>query len=127
MNYLRVSIRLIKLFPIISTLAIIIAFVLMLSGVSIINLISIPTASPMFVCVLLYFLSKAFKFCKWHRILIINLFLVALISWINLEFYRLSNILIIRIVLLISTTSILVATILYFKYGCFKSSITKGD
>ena len=122
MSHLKVSIQLVKFIPIISTLAIIISFVLILFGISIINLISIPLATPMLMCVLLYSLSMAFKFCKWHRVLIANLLLIALISWINITFYRFPNLLIIRTVLLISTMSILVALILYYKYGCFIKS-----
>jgi len=127
MNHLRVGIQFVKFAPIISTLAIIFSLVITLLGSSLIYSLSMTVSTSILMCLLLYCLSKAFKFCAWHRVLIINLFFVALISWINLEFYRLPNILIIRIVLLISTTSALVATILYFKYGCFKSLTTKGN
>lgn len=123
MNYLRVSIQFVKFAPIISTLAIIFSLAFTLLGSSLIYSLSMTVSTSILMCLLLYCLSKSFRFCMWHRVLICNLFAVALISWINIAFYRLPNLLIIRSVLLISTMSILVASILYYKYGCFTNSI----
>lgn len=69
----------------------------------------------------LYNLSKRFKFCAWHRVLILNLIGVAILSFFLVKYpemmsswtamYLMSGAWIV---------SAITSTILYFKYGCFK-------
>lgn len=127
MNYLKFGIQLLKWLPVISTLAIIISFILILNGISVISLLSHPLSCAMLPCVLIFVFSKIFRFCRWHRILIVNLFVVALISWINANFYRLPNLEFIRTILLITSLSGVISTILYLNHGCFKKALTKVD
>lgn len=70
---------------------------------------------------ILYNLSKRFEFCAWHRVLILNLIGVAILSFFLVKYpemmsswtamYLMSGAWIV---------SAITSTILYFKYGCFK-------
>lgn len=127
MNYFRVGIQLLKWLPVVSTLAIIVSFAFLLNGIEIVKLISHPLACPMLPCTVLFVFSKMFKFCLWHRILIGNLFLVATITYINVNFRPFTDSTFIWITLLISSVSCIVSLILYIHCGTFKKALIKGN
>lgn len=117
MNNTSFCISTIKWFPIITTLAIIISFIFALFNIFItIKILSYPVSAPIFFCVLLFSLSKLFKFCMWHRILIINLLSVAIFSWINSLHRLASDLNTIWIILLSSSLSALLSIIFFFIY-----------
>ena len=118
---IRSTITLIKWMPIVLTISILLSFIFILCDVVIIKLLY-PLTSSLIMTVLLFMLSIVFKFCKWHRLLIMNLFFVALITWINSAFYRFPNLTIVHIILTTSTIASIVSLLLYKKYGCFKCS-----
>ena len=123
MKHAVLCIKFIKWFPIISTLAIIVSFIFALFNISIIiNILSYPFSSPIATCLLLFIFSKLFKFCIWHRILISNLLLIAIFSWINSLYKICSDLTILWIILLIASISSLLSLIIYSQYGCFRNS-----
>ena len=124
---MRGLINSIKWTPVIITLAMIIAFIFALCSNSIIEHIS-PKFGYSMICLWpLWIGSRVMKFCLWHRILIVNLFVIMLLVNINNDIMLIPFLWNIRFILLISTVSLLVSTFLYFKYGCFTSSSSKGN
>lgn len=118
MNTASLGIALVKWFPIISTLVIIISFSAALINVPIIvNILSYPFGAPINTCILLLVLSKVFKFCIWHRVLIVNLLIIAIFAWINCIYRISSDLTNIWIILLIASISALLSLIIYLQYG----------
>lgn len=118
MNTASLGIALVKWFPIISTLVIIISFSAALIDVPIIvNILSYPFGAPINTCILLLVLSKVFKFCIWHRVLIVNLLIIAIFAWINCIYRISSDLTNIWIILLIASISALLSLIIYLQYG----------
>ena len=118
MNTASLGIALVKWFPIISTLVIIISFSAALINVPIIvNILSYPFGAPINTCILLLVLSKVFKFCIWHRVLIVNLLIIAIFAWINCIYRISSDLTNIWIILLIASISALLSLIIYSQYG----------
>lgn len=111
-----ICIKILKWFPIISTLAIIISFIFALFDITImIKILSYPFSTPIFTCILLIPLSKLFRFCKWHRILIYNLLLVAIFSYVNSLCRIASSLTTLWIILLITSIASLLSFICYRK------------
>ena len=114
MNNAKLCIETVKLLPIISTIAIIISFIFLLFKITIIlNILSYPLSGSIAFCLLLLFLSKLFKFCKWHRVLILNLLFISIFSWINSLHRLASDFTTIWIILLASSLSALLSIILF--------------
>jgi len=121
MKPVGLCIKFIKWFPIISTIAIIVSFIFALFNIPvIINILSYPVSSPISTCILLLLFSKVFKFCMWHRILIINLLIIAIFSWINSLHRITTDMETIWIILLIASISALSSLIIYSQYGWFR-------
>ena len=119
---MRATIQLVKWWPIVTTLVVMVSLFSYLVGFSISGY-----ASPLFGCSLFtafcwLFFSKAFKFCLWHRLFIYNLALVSIIVIVNNNIYKLIPIFYVRSILLLCCSTILISSILYFRYGCFKSN-----
>ena len=71
-------------------------------------------------------LSKRFKFCSWHRILIINLLLGSIIQYVMLLFdVYVDAITLFSVIGGLWIVSAITSTILYFKYGCCKIDESK--
>lgn len=117
---MKASVRLLKITPIVLTLYVAIVMVLSLLNVEVVILDRVFSHS-VFMDVFLFHFSKRFKFCAWHRILIVNLLLQAIIQmidvWSDFTIEYTIMIMISSVVLLVSS---ILSTILYFKYGCFK-------
>lgn len=119
------TVRIIKISPIVINLYITIVLVLSLLNIELIS-VDYILGHSLLVDALLWNLSKRFKFCTWHRILITNLFIQSFIQLIDVY----SNFAIeIWIIFAVSVISIIVSaitsTILYFKYGCCKIEESK--
>ena len=117
---MKATIRLIKLAPIL--LNIYIVLVLFLSALNI-EVVSFDyvLGHSMYVDMMLWHLSKRFKFCSWHRVLITNLLiqcgvqLIDVLSNYTIEFWTLLSIASVSVVV-----SAVTSIILYFKHGCCK-------
>lgn len=71
-------------------------------------------------------LSKRFKFCSWHRILIINLLLVSIIQYVMILFdVYVDALTLFSVIGGLWIVSAITSTILYFKYGCCKIDESK--
>lgn len=71
-------------------------------------------------------LSKRFKFCSWHRILIINLLLVSIIQYVMILFdVYVDALTLFSVIGGLWIVSTITSTILYFKYGCCKIDESK--
>ncbi len=75
---------------------------------------------------ILYNLSKRFKFCAWHRVLILNLMGVAILSFFLMKYPEMMSS---RTAMYLMSgawiVSAITSTILYFKYGCCKIDESK--
>ena len=120
---MRNTITVIKYWPVVTTLVIMLAFVFELLEMSIFNVLSPLFGCSLFMAICFYFISKLLRFCLWHRILIINLIVISVITFVNINIYRFQNIIVIQTCLLVSCISIITSLILYLKYGCFKHTI----
>ena len=70
--------------------------------------------------------SNRYRFCYWHKAFIVNVALVSLAANLKVDLGLMETYLVYcRIVLLVIIVGILVSSILYFRYGCFKIN-TKG-
>lgn len=122
---MKATVRLIKLAPIL--LNIYIVLVLFLSALNI-EVVSFDyvLGHSMYVDMMLWHLSKRFKFCSWHRVLIINLLIQCTLQLIDvltnctIEFWT-----ILTIASVSAVTSAIVSAILYFKHGCCKIDESK--
>ena len=71
-------------------------------------------------------LSKRFKFCSWHRILILNLLVTSILQYIvSLVPEYIDALLFLCVVAGLWIVSAITSTILYFKYGCCKIDESK--
>lgn len=122
---MKISVRLLKITPIVLTLYVAIVMLLSLLNIEIVILDRVFGHS-IFMDVLLFHFSKRFKFCAWHRILIINLLLQAIIQIIDVwSDFTIEYIIIIMVSSVILLGSSILSTILYFKYGCCKIEESK--
>jgi len=120
-NKFKFCINLVRCIPILSTFCIIISLIFALFEINIVK-IFYPFSSSIITGILLYSLSKIFKFCLWHRVLIINLLLVASFTWINTLFKLTSNLMTIRMMLLITSLSSILALIIFIKNGSIRKT-----
>ena len=124
---MRLAILSVKYLPAIMTLLLIVQCLLSLADVEYSNLISTIYGHSILYNLLLLSLSYAFRFCLWHRILIVNLIFINIIEWIDVNIYEFEALDYVLSILLLSLLTSLVSTILYFKYGCFSRNIKKAD
>lgn len=127
---MRRSISNIKMWPIITNFVIFVAFLFALFDNKIYDI-----TSPLFgVCLLVsyywYGFSIDFKFCSWHKVLILNLALISIIVLLNNIAIRFDNgmgkLTLIRLVLSLTTLFSLISRILYRKHGTFKTPSLKS-
>ena len=108
------SIAIIKYLPVIMNISIVIGCIL--------SLLYIPNASfmhPLFgfsilISIALWFLSLDFKFCNWHRVLIVNIFITSLIVFIDKNIHSFESITYIRILLISTALASFISALLYF-------------
>lgn len=117
---MRSTVRWIKLTPILLTAYVALVMLLSIFDIEIVIADRVFSHSIL-LDVVLFNLSKRFKFCAWHRILIANLMVQAAIqiidAWTDFTIEYAIIIMVSSIVLIVSS---ILSTILYFKYGCCK-------
>lgn len=122
---MKSTVRLIKITPILINIYLLILLVCTFMNIELMDT-SYFLGHSMYLDMMLWSVSKRFKFCVWHRILIGNMFLQSLIQAIDyymnftLEFWIVFSISAFLMIL-----SAITSTILYFKYGCCKIEESK--
>jgi hypothetical protein len=111
----------IKYIPVILNLTLILGCLFALLYIDINHVNKLLSGSGLLVDFAWYRMSLKHKFCEWHRVLIYNMAAGAIFAFIDREFLGLIPVTYIRVLLLMSSFSIVTALILYFKYGCFKT------
>ena len=117
---MKSTVRLIKLAPILLNMYVAIVLTLSLMDVEVVSF-DYVLGHSVYVDIMLWHLSKRFRFCSWHRVLIINLLiqcgvqLIDVLSNYTIEFWTLLSIASVSVVV-----SAVTSTILYFKHGCCK-------
>ena len=122
---MKSTVRLIKLAPILLNMYVAIVLTLSLMDVEVVSF-DYVLGHSVYVDIMLWHLSKRFRFCSWHRVLIINLLiqcgvqLIDVLTNCTIEFWT-----ILTIASVSAVTSAIVSTILYFKRGCCKIDESK--
>lgn len=122
---MKSTVRLIKLAPILLNMYVAIVLTLSLMDVEVVSF-DYVLGHSVYVDIMLWHLSKRFRFCSWHRVLIINLLiqcgaqLIDVLSNYTIEFWTLLSIASVSVVV-----SAVTSTILYFKHGCCKIDESK--
>ena len=125
---MRGIIQLVKWWPILTTFAVMFGMVTILFNVNTYSFITPIFGCSLFTSICWWYFSKAFKFCFWHRLFILNLIVISLIVLIDKNIHHFEYIMYVRGLILLCCVTILVSSTLYFRYGCFKSnfkSVTK--
>jgi hypothetical protein len=112
------AIFLTKYYPIVSTLNIAVLMILDLCGIDVQGLTGYVVGCTLWSTALLFCLSYMFYFCSWHRVLLVNSFLYSIVGVMNkheiyVNFY--AHLFLFTIIL-----TIIVASFLYYRHGCFK-------
>ena len=121
---MRRSIQIIKWWPIVMTLIMMIGLICVLFNASIMTYTGPLFGICFFTSLCWYYFSLDFKFCFWHRLFILNLAINSLIVLYD-KIYHIPFVFYMRGLILLCCITILVSSILYFTYGCFKIN-TKG-
>jgi hypothetical protein len=119
---MREAILWIKYVPVILNLGLVLGCLLALLYVDINPVNKLLNGHGLLIDLAWYRMSINHKFCNWHKVLIINLATGAIFAFIDREFLGLIPVTYIRVLLLMSSFSIVTALILYFKFGCFKTA-----
>ena len=125
---MRTAIQFVKWWPIITTIVMMVSLILTLSDFKTMSYLSPIFGCSLFTSICWWYFSKAFKFCFWHRLFILNLIVISLIVLIDKNIHHFEYIMYVRGLILLCCITILVSSTLYFRYGCFKTnpkSITK--
>lgn len=121
--------ELVKWWPIITNLVVLAAFLCALFNAKIYDITSPLFGASLTTAVFWYYFSIEYKFCFWHRLLIINLIIVSLIVLINnilIRFgFRIENYFYIRLIIIICLISIFLSAFLYLRFGSQKKCNTK--
>ena len=122
---MKLAILSVKFIPVFVTIALMFQCVLALFNVYTNECVSTIYGHSILYNFMLLILSKAFHFCMWHRVIILDLILINAIEWIDRNLYSFTAISYIWILILLLLTSSLIASLLYLKYGCFKHTAKK--
>lgn len=122
---MKITVIAIKLSPIVLNLYLILVLLLAFTDIDTGGVDSIFGHS-LWLDIVLYNISKRFKFCSWHRVLILNLILMSSLQFLIMTYPELMSSWTAFYIMITSwiTTSI-TSTILYFKYGCCKIEESK--
>jgi hypothetical protein len=117
------AIFLTKYYPIVSTFNIAVLMILDLCGIDANGWTGYVVGCTLWSTALLLCLSYMFYFCSWHRVLLVNSLLYSIVGVMNkheiyVNFY--AHLFLFTIIL-----TIIVASFLYYRHGCFKVA-TKG-
>lgn len=109
------SVKIVKYVPIVMNIAIMIGCILSLCYVQSSSFMHPLFGFSVLVSIALWFLSVDFKFCAWHRILIVNIFVVSLIVFIDKNIYSFRNLTYIRILMISTVMSSFISALLFLK------------
>lgn len=120
------AIQIVKWWPVVTMFMVMAGLILILFGVNFYGVLSPIFGCSLFTSICWWYFSKAFKFCFWHRLFILNLIVISLIVLIDKNIYHFEYIVYVRGLILLCCATILTSSILYFRYGCFQRVIKKG-
>ena len=123
---MKFAILSVKFLPIIMTVLLASQCFLALIDVDISNQISTIYGHSLLYNSTLLILSRAFHFCFWHRVIIINLIAINLIEWIDRNIFAFNPLEYVWMLIILLLASSLLAAILYSRYGCFKRNIKEA-
>jgi len=112
--------RIVKAWPIITNLSILLILIFHILEVSISNLMYPIFGHSLFVDILFLMMSYKLKFCFWHKLLILNLIAIIGIEWISVNLCIIDSVFYIRLLFTLTSVTLLTSTVLYSKYGMFK-------
>jgi hypothetical protein len=118
---MRAILKIVKYWPVVTNLSVATAFGFALINIHISSYLSPLLGTSIITALCFLMLSMYFKFCWWHRILIINLIAVSLIVFIDKNIYSFESITYIRIVLFSTISAMLISGFLYFGIKNLKS------
>jgi len=117
---MRWLLRIVKIWPIAINLSILIVLICYMFNISINNYVYPIFGHSLFVDICFLIMSKALRFCFWHRLLIWNLIVIIVMEWWSVNFFIINEIYYVRTLLALVCCTILVSTFLRIKYGVFK-------
>jgi hypothetical protein len=109
----------VKVFPIIANVNLLTLIVLQYFGIDVRGLTAFFLGVAFWPMLNLWIQSKDLHFCSWHRVLLVNIVLYAILSL--LEVLKFKSMYYIYIATIVTSVLLLgVAVFLYRRYGCFK-------
>jgi len=108
-------ILLIKISPVVMNLLIVIELIFALFNVNICSGTYPIFGHSLFFDILLLILAKTFKLCMWNKLLIYNLIFIITLEWFAVNVININPYFYICLILTISTITILISTLLYYK------------
>ena len=114
----KILIGLIKYYPIVANINLLALLVFQLFNIDLNGITGYITGCVLWPTIILVILSKDLGFCAWHRILLYNTIayaIICLLDKLHIEFNYY-----IYMALIFNVLAIIVATILYVRYGCYK-------
>lgn len=126
-SIMKCLIRIIKLYPIITTFFIMVGLTFACMGIGISNYTYPIFGHSLFVDLCVLIVSIKLRFCVWHQLLMLNLVLVIIIEWFSVNFGFIPDAkAYIRLLLFITSGFSLTSSIFYYKHGCFKTTARKS-
>ena len=110
-----------KYFPILSNSYVILSIILDRHKISIDNYVYDIFGGSIYMGLVCLMASYTFKFCPWHKILCVSIIIAYLVEWIDLNWYKIPNI--IYVIQTIFFTSAILAIIAYVYVSKFKKDI----
>ena len=116
-----------KTYPIITNLYILACMIMVWVGFPIHNYLYTTLGYAIIPTIIFTIQSVAFKFCVWHRLLLINMIIVSICEFVVVNFESLydGKCYLITIAAITSLMSF-ISVFLRYKHGCFKTSFKKG-
>jgi hypothetical protein len=115
----NVKIWLVKWFPILANVNLLVILLFSLYGVEVKGVTAYLFGVSIMPALIVWCESKELYFCSWHRILLINVYIYAILHMMQRAGVQFSY------YFYVALTSVIVclalATFKYFKYGCFKT------
>ena len=124
---MKLAILSVKFIPIIVTVALVFQCVMALYDIDISESVATVYGHSLLYNSMLLVLSKAFRFCYWHRIIIIGLMTINLIEWVDRNLFSLDPLQYVWMLIILLLSSSLISALLYSRYGCFKRNHKTTD
>lgn len=125
---MKLAIYTVKYVPIIATILLMVQCVLALFNINVNDYAYTIFGHSILYNSVLLALSYAFRFCSWHRVIIMNLIAINVFEWIDVNIYSFNALTYVLSIVLALMTSSLVAAYLYQRHGVFtKAASSKGN